>query len=72
MKKRNRILALLLSATMLLGMAPVSTAWGAAEEPEIVAGGYEIDMDDLPKVYFSEHPRRRQQHARDELLLRAG
>ena len=41
---------------MLLGMAPVSTAWGAAEEPEIVAGGYEIDMDDLPKVYFSEHP----------------
>ena len=56
MKKRNRILALLLSATMLLGMAPVSTAWGAAEEPEIVAGGYEIDMDDLPKVYFSEHP----------------
>ena len=56
MKKRNRILALLLSATILLGMAPVSTAWGAAEEPEIVAGGYEIDMDDLPKVYFSEHP----------------
>ena len=56
MKKRNRILALLLSAIHAFGNGPVSTAWGAAEEPEIVAGGYEIDMDDLPKVYFSEHP----------------
>ena len=29
---------------------------GAAREPEIVAGGYEIDMADLPKVHFAEHP----------------
>lgn len=32
------------------------TTPGAANKTERVAGGYDIDMSDLPKVHFSEHP----------------
>ncbi len=56
MKKGKRILALCLSAAMLFSSIPAGMATAVAREKEIVAGGYEIDMDDLPKVYFAEHP----------------
>ena len=56
MKRLKKVLALCLSAAILLTSIPFGTAMGAAREPEIVAGGYEIDMADLPKVHFAEHP----------------
>ena len=56
MRKLKKLIALCLSAAMILTSIPAGTAMGAAKEPEIVAGGYEIDMADLPKVHFVEHP----------------
>ena len=56
MKRLKKLLAFCLSAAVLLTSIPFGTAMGATREPEIVAGGYEIDMDDLPKVHFAEHP----------------
>lgn len=56
MRKKGRAAVSGMMGAVLFGMAVVSsvpiTAWAA---PEIVAGGYEIDMEKLPRVHFSEH-----------------
>jgi len=56
MQKKGKAVVSSMMGAVLFSMAVVSsapaTAWAA---PEIVAGGYEIDMEKLPKVHFSEH-----------------
>ncbi len=52
MRQVNRILAFVLVVVMLATMAPVS----AKQTKEVLPCGYEIDMDNLPKVHFSRHP----------------
>lgn len=45
-------MAWLLAAAMAAGSLPSLPAQAA---PETVAGGYEIDMEDLPQVHFAKH-----------------
>lgn len=56
MRKKGRAALSGMMGAVLFGMTVISsvpaTVWAA---PEIVAGGYEIDMEKLPKVHFSKH-----------------
>lgn len=56
MGKKRKAVASFMMGAVLLSTAVFSsvpaTAWAA---PETVAGGYEIDMEKLPQVHFSEH-----------------
>lgn len=55
--KLKKAVSCILATTMVISSAAMFPA--SALEPsskEIVAGGYEIDMSDLPKVHFAEHP----------------
>lgn len=55
---RKTLSCVLAAATVLSSFAafPAAASDMAASGKEIVAGGYEIDMNDLPKVHFAEHP----------------
>ncbi|MBE6949478.1 MAG: carbohydrate-binding protein [Ruminococcaceae bacterium] len=52
MKKTTKLLALLMAVVMVLSFA----APCALAVKETLSCGYEIDMDNLPKVYFADHP----------------
>ncbi|HCC34278.1 MAG TPA: hypothetical protein DEQ02_01055, partial [Ruminococcaceae bacterium] len=49
----KRVIGIILALGLLLAVIPTAQVSAA---PEIVAGGYEIDMEDIPKVYFEDHP----------------
>lgn len=52
MKKLRKLMSLLLAVLLIVTtMAPLAYA-----ETETLPNGYQIDMDDLPKVHFGEHP----------------
>ena len=50
--KNRKVLACLLAAAMAVGNLSLS---GVQAAKETVADGYEIDMEDLPKVHFGQH-----------------
>lgn len=50
--KKRKVLACLLAAAMAVGNLSLS---GVQAAKETVADGYEIDMEDLPKVTFGQH-----------------
>ncbi len=52
MKKSRKLLAVLIAVVMLFSYA----APCALAVKETLDCGYEIDMDNLPKVYFADHP----------------
>lgn len=57
MNVRKRVLSACLAGAMALSLVPWAVAAAPeAKDKEVVAGGYEIDMSDLPKVHFQQHP----------------
>ena len=52
---KKRVLAALLTAALMMGILPGLSEM-TVNAKEIVAGGYEIDMSDLPQVHFAQHP----------------
>ena len=57
MKKLKKVLALPVRSDPAGRRSSLGTAMGAPGNRKLlVAGRYEIDMADLPKVHFAEHP----------------